>query len=70
MEWATQITAVCFEMVLPALLGYWIDQRLGTKILFVVVGCVLGVVGGMMTIVRMTRSLTRPPKNGRRGDES
>ena len=69
MEWASRITSVCFEMVLPALLGYWLDQRLGTKIVLTLVGGVLGMVGGMMSLVRMTRLLTRPPKDNSRSDE-
>ncbi len=69
MQWASRITAVCVEMFLPALLGYWIDQRLGTKILFALLGGVLGIVGGMMSLIRMTQSLTRPPKNDRGSDE-
>jgi F0F1-type ATP synthase assembly protein I len=69
MELASRITAVCLEMVLPALLGYWIDQRLGTKIVLTLVGGVLGIVGGMMSLVRMTRSLTRPPKDHNGSDE-
>jgi len=67
-EWASRITAVCFEMCLPALLGYWIDQRLGTKVVFTIAGGVLGMVGGMMSLVRMTRSLARPPKDSSGSD--
>jgi F0F1-type ATP synthase assembly protein I len=69
MEWASRITAVCFEMVVPALLGYWIDQRLGTKILFTMLGSVLGMVGGMISLLRITRLLSRPAKDDRDSDE-
>jgi F0F1-type ATP synthase assembly protein I len=69
MEWASRITAICFEMCLPALLGYWIDRRLGTTVVFTIVGGVLGMVGGMMSLVRMTRSLARPPKDRNASDE-
>jgi F0F1-type ATP synthase assembly protein I len=55
-------------MCLPALLGYWIDQRLGTKVVFTIAGGVLGMVGGMMSLVRMTRSLARPPKDSSGSD--
>ena len=61
LQWASQITTVCFEMVLPALLGHWVDRRLGTSVVFTIAGGVLGMVGGMVSLVRMTRSLTRPP---------
>jgi F0F1-type ATP synthase assembly protein I len=57
------IVSVAMEMVLPGLAGwYWIDRRLGTKIVFLVLGLVLGVVGGMIHLMRMLA-----PKNSASG---
>ena len=39
---ATQITAGSLILVVPAIAGYWLDQRWGTGILFLLVGFGLG----------------------------
>jgi len=41
------VTTISLEMVLPGLIGYWIDLRLGTKLLFLVPGVILGFAIGM-----------------------
>jgi len=33
---------ISMEMVLPGLAGYWIDQRLGTRVVFMLVGFAVG----------------------------
>ena len=57
MEWTSRVTAISLEMVLPALIGYWLDQRLGTSVLFLVLGVMLGFVTALLSLLR----LTRPP---------
>ena len=37
---------VSLEMVLPGLAGYWLDQRLGTVVLFMLMGFAVGWHGG------------------------
>jgi hypothetical protein len=46
---------VSLEMVLPGLAGYWIDQKLGTAVLFMLVGFVLGSWTAVLHLIRMTR---------------
>ena len=41
-------------MVVPGLLGYWIDQRIGSRPLFTVVGFGLGLALGMWHLIRMS----------------
>jgi hypothetical protein len=54
MTLSSMVISVAMEMVLPGLAGwYWIDRRLGTKFVFLVLGLVLGVVGGMVHLVRL-----------------
>ncbi|MEX0711743.1 MAG: AtpZ/AtpI family protein [Pirellulales bacterium] len=48
------------EMVIPGLVGLWIDGQLGTEILFAVVGFAAGMVGGIWHLLRMLK----------RGDDS
>lgn len=55
-EWSARITAVGLQMVLPALVGYWLDTRLGTKGVFVLLGAVLGFASGMVQIIRWGRA--------------
>ena len=40
--WAYRVTAVGLEFVLPALAGYWIDGRLGSRPVGMLLGAVLG----------------------------
>ena len=62
LEWSSRITTVALEMVIPALLGYWLDQRLGTLPLFIVLGSVFGFVAGLLSLLRLTRP-TKPDKD-------
>lgn len=45
MDWASRVTSSSLMMVLPALGGYWVDQKLGTLILFTFLGLVIGMAG-------------------------
>jgi F0F1-type ATP synthase assembly protein I len=55
MEWVSVITTISLEMVLPGALGYWIDQKIGTKVLFLIVGLILGCVVGMRQLIQLTK---------------
>jgi len=57
--WATRIMTVSLEMVLPGLAGYWLDQKLGTKALFMLIGFVLGCTAAVMHLIALTRSSKR-----------
>jgi F0F1-type ATP synthase assembly protein I len=59
------VVSVALEMVLPGLAGwYWVDQRLGTKFVFLILGLVLGVVGGMIHLVRLLSPKNFAPDKG------
>jgi hypothetical protein len=55
-QWATRIMTVSLEMVLPGLAGNWVDGRLGTKILFTLLGFAGGTTAAVMHLIRMTRA--------------
>ena len=55
MEWVSRITTIVIEMVLPAVIGYWIDQRLGTKVVFFTLGVVLGFTGGIWQLIKLKK---------------
>lgn len=56
--WAYRILAVAAEMVLPGLLGSWLDGRLGTQFL-ALLGFGLGITLGIWHLLLMTRSHAR-----------
>jgi hypothetical protein len=41
-EWTTRILTISAEMAIPGLAGNWLDRRLGTKVLFTLLGVGLG----------------------------
>lgn len=53
-QWSTRIMVVSLEMVLPGLAGFWVDQRLGTLFLFLLIGIVLGCTAGFWHLIRLT----------------
>ena len=58
LQWSSRITTVSLEMVVPALAGYWLDRKLGTPLLFLILGAVLGFAVGLRSLLRMTRLTT------------
>ena len=42
MDWVSRIISACVMSVLPALGGYFLDNWLGTKIVFILLGMLLG----------------------------
>ncbi|MGL4593558.1 MAG: AtpZ/AtpI family protein [Thermoguttaceae bacterium] len=53
--WATRITGIGLEMVLPALFGIWLDQKFGTLILFMLIGLLVGFYAGLMQLIRLSK---------------
>ena len=54
-KWVSKITTVALEMILPGLVGLWLDHRLGTGFL-ALLGLGLGVPLGFRHLMLMTRS--------------
>jgi hypothetical protein len=61
-EWVSKITTVALEMVLPGLLGTWLDKRWGTSFL-ALAGFALGITVAIWHLLKMTSSgnQKRPP---------
>jgi F0F1-type ATP synthase assembly protein I len=57
---ATRGITVAIGMVVPGLVGYYLDDRLGTRALLTIVGFAVGVAYGVWQLLRLT--------NGPRGD--
>jgi putative F0F1-ATPase subunit (Ca2+/Mg2+ transporter) len=56
---------VAMEMVLPGLAGYWVDQRLGTKVLFLLLGFATGTTAAMVHLIRLVRAESEPRSDKR-----
>jgi F0F1-type ATP synthase assembly protein I len=56
MGWATQITTIAMEMVVPAILGWWLDQKLGTRPALVTAGGAIGLFLGLVHLLRVAKS--------------
>ena len=53
MSKVSEILACCLMMVIPALIGIWLDRTFSTMILFTLVGLVFGVTGAVLQLKRL-----------------
>lgn len=60
MSWATTIMALSAQMAVPPLLGYWVDQRLGTRLVFLFLGLALGVTLSTLGLIRIAKQQAGP----------
>jgi F0F1-type ATP synthase assembly protein I len=56
MQWAATVMTISAEMVVPGLVGYWIDQRLGTRAVFLLIGFALGAVLAASALMRIAKN--------------
>lgn len=67
MRWVSRITSVALEMLVPGLIGNWLDQRWGTSFL-APTGFAFGLVAATYHLLVMTGAIKRggrkklPPK--------
>jgi hypothetical protein len=64
-EWAWRIIVVSLEMVLPGVAGYWLDTRLGTVCLFLVIGLTVGSIAAIRHLIQMTQQDSGQDKTDR-----
>ncbi len=55
MEWSARLMGISLEMALPAGGGVWLDLRLGTSPVFVILGAMLGFAVGMFHLMQIAR---------------
>ncbi len=64
-------TSIAMEMVVPVLIGYFIDRRLGMTPWFTILGGVFGLSGGLWHLIRLTRGMGEKADSDRkRGDSN
>ena len=62
---------VSFEIVLPGLVGIWVDGLLGTKFVFSLLGFAAGITVAILHLLRMTQSVTsRKPHHSNADNDS
>jgi hypothetical protein len=64
-SWASRIIVVAMEMVLPGLAGHWLDTKLGTVVLFLLIGLGLGCTAAVFHLIDMTRRDRNRSSGGR-----
>ena len=57
-EWSATVMTISAEMVVPGLVGYWLDLWLGTRVLFLLLGLALGFILAGLQLARIAR---KPP---------
>ena len=57
MSKVSEILAACCCMVVPALIGYWIDQQLSTVCVFAIIGFLFGMTAGVWQLIKLVHSL-------------
>ncbi|QDT37725.1 AtpZ/AtpI family protein [Stratiformator vulcanicus] len=73
LAWSSRITTIALEMALPPLLGWWLDTKLGTTPLLVILLSILGFASAMFHLIALARSLSpSKPETGSitEGDDS
>ena len=69
MVWTSHVTTISLEMVVPGVIGLWIDRKLGTGMLFLVLGVLLGLGMGMWHLIKLADA-ARPNDTPERTDEN
>ena len=59
-EWSATIMTISLEMVVPGLAGYWLDQKLGTQVLFLFIGFALGGTMAALALMRIANKRSGP----------
>ena len=55
MSKVSEIVAACLMMIVPALVGIWLDRTLATVMLFTVLGLLLGMTGAVLQLIKLVR---------------
>lgn len=65
-----QATSISLEMVVPGLVGLWVDRLVGTLPLFLILGVIFGMTAGMMHLVQFAKRVSGEKKPPSRPDQN
>ena len=54
---SSEILAVCLMMIVPGLIGYGVDQWLGTVFVFTLLGLAFGMFGAVYQLIRLVSAM-------------
>lgn len=69
-EWGARVTTISVSMVLPALIGYWIDQRAGTGLVFAGLGLALGLASAFWQLWKLVKRVEQGDTGAANNDSS
>jgi F0F1-type ATP synthase assembly protein I len=58
-QWSARISGIAFGMVIPPIIGIWLDQYCGTGALFVILGAIFGMVGGFWQLIKIAQTVSK-----------
>ncbi len=58
--WAARITGIGLEFVIPILIGVWLDRKLGTVIVFLFAGLLVGMGIGFVRLREIIKQGQKP----------
>lgn len=56
MRWVSNITTISIEMVVPSLIGLYIDKKLDTQVLFMLIGLVIGNIYALWHLLKLVKN--------------
>lgn len=56
-QWASRTISICVGMVVPGLVGYFVDVKLNTLPAMTLIGFLVGMLLGMWRLIRFARQL-------------
>jgi hypothetical protein len=62
-QWASRIMVVAMTMVLPGLAGHWLDEQLGTVVVFLLVGLGLGCTAAVFQLMQIAAKQSKSKDN-------
>ena len=58
LEWSATIMVIAAEMVVPGLIGHWLDTKLGTRAVFLLIGFAAGGLLAARALARIAKNRT------------
>lgn len=55
MQWSSRITTISLELIVPVLIGYWLDRLWGSLPLLIIVGVIIGFATATLSLMRLVK---------------